>query len=242
MASIGLACLCSLLFLQRSIRSLIRKIKPKFEFTRWTGAIASFFLANILYIINSRIDILLLGLFKDNDAIGVYNIALKLSGAAGIVLAIVNFVIAPFIVRLNESGQIAELQKVITKSARITMLLSAPLIFLLLLFKRNILTFFGIDFLAGDTAFVILSVGQICNVIFGSVGTLLLMSGNQRFSIYSLIASIVFNILCNITLTPRYGVTGTAIATAVSMIVWNLLMYIFVRKKLNIRTTFTGIA
>jgi len=61
-----------------------------------------------------------------------------------------------------------------------------------------------------------------------------MMTGHQRFSLYALGISTVFNIVVNIILTPGYGVVGTAIATAGSLAIWNLLMYWFVRKKVKI--------
>jgi O-antigen/teichoic acid export membrane protein len=68
------------------------------------------------------------------------------------------------------------------------------------------------------------------------------MSGYQRFSIYSLGASTIFNIIFNLILTPKYGIVGTAIATAGSIAIWNCLMYFFVRNKLRVKPTAFGIA
>ena len=46
--------------------------------------------------------------------------------------------------------------------------------------------------------------------------------------------SVVMNILLNILLIKDYGIEGVAIATAVSMAAWNLIMLYYLRKKTGI--------
>jgi O-antigen/teichoic acid export membrane protein len=136
-----------------------------------------------------------------------------------------------------ERKEMKQLQNLITRSAQFTAIIGIPVALLIIAFREYILRFFGVDFLVGETSLQILVLGQLINVLFGSVGMLLLMTGNQRFSIISLSVSIAINIGLNCLLTPRLGITGTAIASASGIFVWNLSMYFFVRKKLHIRTT-----
>ncbi|MBK5270180.1 MAG: polysaccharide biosynthesis C-terminal domain-containing protein, partial [Bacteroidia bacterium] len=97
------------------------------------------------------------------------------------------------------------------------------------------------EFLDGQQALLILCGGQLINILSGSVGLLLMMTGNQRFSIYSLAISTIFNIIFNIILVPPYGIVGASIASAGSLVIWNFLMYFFVRRKINIRPTAFGV-
>ena len=83
-------------------------------------------------------------------------------------------------------------------------------------------------------ALIILCFGQVVNIVCGSVGMILLMTGHQRYSILSVIAAVLLNAGLNLLLIPSYGLTGTAIATAGSMAAWNFIMYIFVLKKTRI--------
>lgn len=235
--AIGTALLISLFFFRTSIYSKIKNVKPLFELGSWFATTVSFFAVNILYVLNSRADILLLGTLIGNKVVGIYNVVLKISEIISFVLAIINFIIAPLAARLYNEGELIQLQKLVTRSAQVTLVISLPMIVSFIIFRNEILLFFGIDFLNGKEAFVILCLGQLLNVLFGSVGTLLMMSGNQRFSMISLIFSLLLNIILNLVLVPQYAILGTAIATASSLGLWNLLMYFFVRKKMKIRTT-----
>ena len=240
LVAIAVTLLITSILHQKSIPFKLKNVKPRFEFASWTHSAVGFFLLGILYILNSRIDIFLLGMLKGNDEVGVYNIVLKISETISFGLVIVNFVLAPLIARLFTNGEISELQKLVTRSAQIILLMGIPVMLVIIFFRTSILTFFGVNFFNSREALLILCFGQFINIVCGSVGMLLLMSGNQRFSIYSLAISTCFNIVFNIILTPKYGIVGTAMATAGSLAIWNILMYLFVRKRIKIHPTAFG--
>jgi O-antigen/teichoic acid export membrane protein len=242
LASIGLALLLSFYFLKTNLCSLFKQVTFELKLGSWLKSAAAFFAMNVFYAINSRVDIFLLGALKGNEAVGVYNVVSKLSELNGFVLSVFNFALAPLAAQLYKHGELKKLQRLITGSAQVVLAGSLPLLVLFVIFRKEVLLFFGPAFLTGQHAFVILCLGQLLNVLFGSVGTLLLMSGNQKFSVLSLAISLLCNVLLNLLLTPRYGIAGTAMATASSLGLWNLLMYFFVRKKINLRTTAFGVA
>jgi len=242
LSALGISLLINYLLFQKNLGLKLGTERATYSVGDWTRASLSFFLLGALYMVNSRIDVFLLGLFRANDEVGVYNIVLKVSEMVAFGLIIINFIIAPVIGRLLEHGDLSRLQRLVTQSARMVLLIGLPLMLLIILFRKNILLFFGVNLFNGQEALVILCCGQLVNILCGSVGTLLLMSGYQRFSIYSLAAGTIFNIIFNLILTPKYGIVGTAIATAGSVAIWNCLMYFFVRIKINIRPTAFGIA
>ena len=237
LVAIGISAGISFILYKRNVGSSLKSLKPSYEFKTWVYSSSGFFLLGVLYILNSRIDIFLLGLLRGNEEVGIYNIVLKISEVISFGLVIINFVLAPVIAKLYATGEMVQLQVLIKKSAQMILLLSLPLVLLIFFFRENLLSFFGVDLLNGNKALAILCIGQLINVLCGSVGTVLIMTGHQKFSVYALVVSTVVNIILNILLTPRYGVVGTAIATAGSLMMWNLLMYWFVRKKVKIFPT-----
>ena len=46
----------------------------------------------------------------------------------------------------------------------------------------------------------------------------------------------MLNIILNLVLVPRFGIVGAALATTISMVVWNVLLVIAVRKKLGVNS------
>ena len=229
------------IFLRNILNAPYKKVTFAFETRSWLTSVTGFFAMNILYALNSRVNIFLLGIIKGDEAVGVFNVVARLGELMGFILSIINFVVAPLTARLYKQGDIKSLQQVVTLSARVVFFASLPLVVLLVLFRKQVLLLFGVSFLTGQSTLVILCLGQLLNILLGSVGTLLIMSGNQRFSILSLGISLIVNIALTFLFTPRYGIAGTALATSISLGIWNVLMYFFVRKKLHIRTTALGV-
>jgi O-antigen/teichoic acid export membrane protein len=240
-AAIGITLLIVFFLGRSAIYNKIISLKPQFETQKWLSAAGAFFIADILYNSNARIGVVILGLFQKKDQVGIYNISLRVSEVISFALVIVNFVLSPLIARLYASGEKKALQKTITTASRAILLIGALLFLLILIFRNPILDIFGNDFLKGGVPLMILCCGQLINIFCGSVGLLLLMTGHQKYSIYSLFAGLLINIILNLVLTPQFGIIGTAIATACSLVVWNLTMYFFVRRKLQICPTAFGI-
>ena len=94
---------------------------------------------------------------------------------------------------------------------------------------------FGPEFTNYGMVLVILSLGQSVNVFAGSVGHMLVMSGNESLMRLSVAGAMVVNIIISFILIPRLGVIGAAIAVAISLSFQNILASWFVYKRLSIR-------
>jgi O-antigen/teichoic acid export membrane protein len=61
------------------------------------------------------------------------------------------------------------------------------------------------------------------------------MTGYQKYTFIGVAVSAILNIILNAALIPQWGAEGAAMATAISTVVWNILLVSFVQKKLNIK-------
>ena len=78
--------------------------------------------------------------------------------------------------------------------------------------------------------------GQLVNVLCGSVGYILNMTENQNIFRNITIFAVVINIFLNLILIPMYGIIGAAIASAISLILWNIISSFYIYRKFNIST------
>jgi O-antigen/teichoic acid export membrane protein len=63
-----------------------------------------------------------------------------------------------------------------------------------------------------------------------------MMSGNERLLMNNIAISALISLLLSFLLIPHYGITGAAIATAMSVIVRNIMASYLVYKAMNIVT------
>lgn len=238
--SFGIAFLFVIFLINNNISPFIKDTQAEHEKKLWLKSSLFFLLLNTCYMINGRIDILLLGALKDSHEVGIYNICARLADVLAFGFAVVNIVLSPTISSLYSNNEKGKLQKILTSTVQITAAFTFLLFTAILLFSENILSIFGNEFVVGKNALVILCAGQLFNVVCGSVGQILIMTGNEKFAFVGVFTSVVINIFLNLILTKQFGFIGTAISTSISLMLWNIILIYFVMVKTKIHPTVFG--
>jgi O-antigen/teichoic acid export membrane protein len=196
-------------------------------------AVASFGM-NALDFLVTQADKILLGLYLNPRLVGIYVLASTLSAFIPMILQSVNQIFAPVIADLHAQSRIDVLQKLFQTLTKWILALTFPLAGVIIVFAVPLMRIFGSDFVAGWPVLVIGAVGQLVNCGVGSVGFLLLMSGNQRRLIRVQFVMAAISILVNITLIPVLGIIGAALAATLVNVSGNLWNLSQVRKALRI--------
>lgn len=196
-------------------------------------AAAGFGMAALDFLV-SQADKILLGLYLNPRVVGIYVLASTLSGLIAMILQSVNQIFAPIIGDLHAQGRQDVLQKLFQTLTKWIIASTLPLAFVVILFAPQLMGIFGSDFEVGWPVLVIGATGQLVNCGVGSVGYLLLMSGNQRRLIKVQFVMAGASILMNISLIPILGMVGAALAAALINVVSNLWNLSQVRRSLQI--------
>jgi O-antigen/teichoic acid export membrane protein len=235
--SLGITFVIGVVLLARVLPQEIKQAKPEYKILTWLKDGLPFIFLGGLVVINSYIDILMLGAFKGAGAVGVYAVVTRVTSLIVFGLVIVNSILSPTFATLYAEGKLEQLQKLVTHSTRLISLFALVMTLVLIAMRSSILQLFGAEFIQGQTALLILSVGYLVNALTGSVGLLLNMTRHARFSAATMAFAVLLNVCLNWLLIPEWGVNGAATATAISMIVGNVISVIWVRQKLGIKST-----
>lgn len=178
-----------------------------------------------VYFINQRADIIMLGGLATLEEVGVYQLSVQFSVFLLFPLQLMNSLAAPRIAeafKINDKKNIEKLSITIASIAFLAAFSGAALIVCVFIF-------FGRDLLSpefGDAlpVFLILAVGGLCNVAIGPVGMFLSMARHEQVVVRAMFYSATVNIVLNLFLIRLMGMYGAAIATSISMIVWNVIL------------------
>jgi O-antigen/teichoic acid export membrane protein len=213
----------------------IKKTEPLKEVRAWIRSAIPFAGNSGITLLNNQAGILILGLFVSPAEIGYYKIAASLAITVAIGNQIIANVANPQFASLFVENQIKRLQKLVNIGAKVSFIISFCALLFFLFFGKPFLSFiYGADFIASYQPLLILIVGQLVNSSTGPVADLLNMTGKEKFTLRGTAISSFTNIILNFLLTPRMGLFGAAIATAVSLIIFNLFLFLVARKRLNI--------
>lgn len=176
-----------------------------------------------MHLVMGWADEFILGIFGNTDDVGVYRIAYKISLVTGFALQAVNSITAPKISEFYSRGDSTRLNDLVNSSSNLIFWASTPILVVIVSFPEYILSFFGPEFARATFALIVLCSGQFLAAACGPVGYMLTMTGYERVFQLIIIGGAVMNIALNTILIPLYGVSGAAIATAVSLVLWNLV-------------------
>lgn len=189
-----------------------------------------FLLVESMTFIGTWIDQLILGIKGTNEDVGIFNVCVKFAMITSLSLQAVNTISAPKFSEYFFRRDFKTLGKNFRSTTKIIFWSTAPIVIVLICFPSFFLSLFGKSFTHGSLALVLLSIGALINVMTGSVGTLLQMTGHQKTIQHVLLISVAIETILNFVLIPEFGVTGASIASLVGTAISNLAMSFFVKK------------
>ena len=181
-------------------------------------------------------DKLMLGNMMGAEEVGIYFTAFKLSMFASIALMAINSIASPKFAELYGKKDFDGLKKVAHQSSKMIFLATLPLVLLFFAFPEFLLGLFGEEFKVGVKAFVFLSFGKLISSFSGSAGNILQMTGKQVIFMNVLFVGAIVNVILNFFLIPKFGINGAALASMISLSMWNLIMVYFVKRELGLYT------
>ena len=139
----------SAILLSRVIRATVPKEPLEFRSWEWLRSAVPLTLIGAALVINSQIDIVMLGWFEPDEQVGIYRVAVQGSVLVILSLQAVTAVVTPNIARLYAQGDAALLQRIVTRAAQASSLPALVITILLVVAGRDILSWvFGQEYAA----------------------------------------------------------------------------------------------
>ncbi|CAD7050785.1 hypothetical protein RHAB21_04216 [Pseudorhizobium halotolerans] len=178
--------------------------------------------------VNTRVDVLMLGMFLSDTAVGIYSFAAMLLDGLYHLLAMVRVNFNPLLVAATRDGRWSDANKILRLSKLFAPLLIGALSvgLLILYWAASNYVFPEKGLLEGLPALFVLLAGLV--VVSGLVpfDNLLLVSGYPGYQTLQQFVAVLANVLVNAALIPVWGIVGASAGTAASYVcgTWVLLV------------------
>lgn len=191
-------------------------------------ALASFgkFIAgtNLLSLLFSKADILMIAFFLDPLAVALFHFATKIIQYVEMPLTALSQVIYPRLAASYHLKGVNELKKEYGKAVVALLALIIPAVIIINVFNMNIIQLLSSENYQGAAPLiVILSIGCLFKPWGRVFGLTLDAIGKPKINFLMLAFSLMVNIIMNYMLIPKYGVEGAALATTTSIILTVIL-------------------
>ncbi|NEP31981.1 flippase [Moorena sp. SIO3B2] len=221
-------------FLLPKLKKEFEASQPVYAIREWLGVSFILLLQFSFFMIISQTDKIMVGSILGPEQAGMYAAAVKTAKWVSFVLTIINMVAAPSFTTLYAKGDLEGLQKVVSTVAMWIFWPSVAMSLFLMVFSQPVLGIFGSDFMAASWQLKILVLGNLVSAGCGSVGYLMVMTGHQKKSVKVFGCAAVLNIVLNAIAIPRFGAVGAAIATALTLVLWNIWLSFLVVKHVGV--------
>ncbi|WP_188668233.1 lipopolysaccharide biosynthesis protein [Legionella impletisoli] len=225
----------NILFMMRGAIKQLKKIDVYHK--EWLPKSASFISTAMIFLIISIIDLIIVEVFATSEKeVGHYAAALSITGVLWLPNNLYQAV-KPHMVSLLKTPEGSRLlqHKLDTTNiavASIFIVLTSIIIY----FSSSLLSHFGPSYDAAQNCVIILSVGICLSSLINFSNILLLYKGYERFNFRLNIAELLALCLFVPPATIYFGISGTAMATIIIIIIRNGISTYLVRKYIHIRS------
>lgn len=171
-----------------------------------------------------NLDILMLGWLSTSSEVGYYRSIQPVAQILLFLLGSLTFIYLPIATRYFTDGEYDKLDSIYKTATRWVAHATFPLFLFYLLFGKEFITvMFTEEYSVAWSALAILSIGIYTRVFVGPNGMTIKAIDRTKEDLLASISSIITNAVLNLTLIPQFGISGAAIATTASFIVYNVV-------------------
>ncbi|MBA2851393.1 O-antigen/teichoic acid export membrane protein [Methanococcus maripaludis] len=191
-------------------------------------------IANSIGLINTHIDSIMVGYFTDEINVGYYAVATLFGYALLLVPSSIQRITYPLFSKYYAKKDYAAILNLfgswVNKTLAITLITS----FLLVICSKYVISFlFGSNYMISCSPLYILLFGYSIYSPYVSIGGFFSSIGKVNIIYKVMGLCVLFNIFFNVLLIPRFGISGAACATSLSLIISVIINMVIISKILK---------
>lgn len=189
-------------------------------------------------------DSLMIGYFKSTTEVGIYNAAVPIAFLLSFAPELFITLLFPIITKEYAHKNLVMITNLSKQIGKWIFIINLPVFFIMVLFPDQIINiFFGKEYLSASTPLIFLLTGNFVASLLTTSNRLLLMAGKTKTLLADLVITSLLNFFLNMWLIPKdkifninntNGLSGAAISTAISVIIFYLLLMIHAKKSTGI--------
>ena len=226
---------------------LLRRSRPaelgerptaEYQSSAWRKAVIPLGMITGLQLINNYADLIILGIFRTDEEVGIYRAAFQFSMLVTFIMIAINQVVQPYFAKMHEIGDFLRMRKLLDNASKLTLFLTLPIVVIFVFFNELLLvSIFGPDYISGGLALAILVTGSFAKSVFGYGHAVLMMAGYEREVLRFVVWSGLANVLINLILVPILGIEGAAVGTAVTMGCLFVVLFLKAKKMIGLMSS-----
>lgn len=188
------------------------------------------------------VNFFLIGTLTNLTFTGIYTIAYSIANVIDVPRKAISRIVAPLLADKWKDGKLAEIGEIYQKSSLNQLIAGLWVFGMIWVCIDEIFRIMpnGETYAVGKYVVLLLGTARIVDMATGVNSEILSFSKFYRYNFYLILFMAVVHIGANLLLIPRFSLMGVAIATLISLTLFNLVKFLVLRWKLNMQPFTAG--
>ncbi len=191
------------------------------------------FLGSVTALTLGNIDLLMVGGMTNLAETAVYAVSLYLATMIKVPAKALLKISQPMIAEAQYKKDMATISEIYTKSSINQMLVGGIVFIIIGVNLHHIYQFLPEEYRAGVYVFLFIGLSKMIDMTAGLNASIIRTSEWYRFDLYATLLLILLTVVTNLVFIPLFGITGAAMATAISVFIHNATYAIYVQFRLG---------
>lgn len=202
------------------ISKRFRKILLKFSLISYINTIGQ--------ILITTIDALMIASFLGLKETGIYTTVVFITSFLQVPYRSLVRISNPIVSNYWKERDMEGMQRLYQKTSSVLLIISTSLFMYIWINRENAFYILKPEFLAGISPFLFLMIGRLTDMYMGLNGMIFSLSKKFSFDLIFTFVLIILVFTTNLYLIPRMGMTGAAIGTMISILIYNFGRMLFI--------------
>lgn len=208
------------------------KLQHVREIVKYTFMLA---LASLAAIGIRNIDVLLVGSYLNLDAVAIYTLGMTIGSLIEIPVNSLGRIADSKISDAIQRKDMNMVRVVYNKSVKYLILIGGIILVLLYANINEVITFLPEKYYGAKWVILIIAFSAFVNMATGVNTSIIYYSDKYVTGTYLLFAMILISVVLNVFLIPLYGIEGSAVATAIALILFNIAKFLLIKKHFQLQ-------
>lgn len=183
----------------------------------------------------ANIDKLMINKYLDLSSTGIYSISILFATLVTIPSRSLGKISGTLIADAWKADDLKQVENIYSKSCINQMIIGLYIFMMIVLNLEALYTFLPDSYANGRYVIYFIGLASLFDMATGVNGIIISTSKYYRLQSLFVVSLFILVVVTNIIFIPRYGITGAAIASAISTFIYNLIRYLFLLVKFNLQ-------
>ena len=183
----------------------------------------------------TRVDMMMIGSLLDLQQVAFYTVAFFIGNAIKVPAKSIGAISIPLVAMAWENQDYKQIQTLYSKSSINQLIFGGVFFVCIWLNIDEVFSLLPDNFRGGKWVVFYIGLSQLFNIASGVNGTIIINSKYYRYDLYTNVILVFITIATNYILIPKYGIDGAAMATAISVLLFNMIRLVLIKVKMNMQ-------